>query len=66
VQRTQDFIKEREFVDSATLRGWREDAVRQVDEAFAMAQKEPVPQGEEEDWCALSQRELIDHPKGED
>jgi acetoin:2,6-dichlorophenolindophenol oxidoreductase subunit alpha len=66
VQRTQDFIKEREFVDSATLQAWREDAVRQVDEAFAMAQKEPVPKGEEEDWCALSQRELVDHPEGED
>jgi hypothetical protein len=37
-----------------------------VDEAFAMAQKEPVPKGEEEDWCALSQRELVDHPQGDE
>ena len=66
VQRVQEFIKERELVDSITLQAWREDAVRQVDEAFAMAQKEPVPKGEEEDWCALSQRELVDHPEGDE
>jgi acetoin:2,6-dichlorophenolindophenol oxidoreductase subunit alpha len=66
VQRVQEFIKERQLVDSATLQAWREDAVRQVDEAFAMAQKEPVPKGEEEDWCALSQRELVDHPEGDE
>ena len=65
MQRTQELIKERELVDSATLQAWREDAVRQVDEAFATAQREPVPKGEEEDWCAISQRELVDDPRGE-
>ena len=63
VQRTEEFIKERELIDLATLRSWREDAVRQVDEAFATAQKEPVPKGEEEDWCAISTRELVDDPQ---
>jgi len=63
VQRAQEFIKDRDLVDSARLQAWREDAVRQVDEAFAMAQKEPVPKGEEEDWCAISTRGLLDHPE---
>jgi pyruvate dehydrogenase E1 component alpha subunit/2-oxoisovalerate dehydrogenase E1 component alpha subunit len=61
LQRTEQFISEHELVDSATLKAWREDAVRQVDEAFATAQKEPVPKGEEEDWCAIATRDLVDH-----
>jgi TPP-dependent pyruvate/acetoin dehydrogenase alpha subunit len=60
VRRTEEFIKEHQLVDSATLKLWREDAARQVDEAFATAQKEPVPNGEEEDWCAISTRDLVD------
>jgi hypothetical protein len=43
------------------LKTWREEAARQVDEAFAIAQKEPVPRGEEEDWCAISTRNLADN-----
>jgi acetoin:2,6-dichlorophenolindophenol oxidoreductase subunit alpha len=66
VQRTQQFIKEHELVHAGTLQAWREEAVRQVDEAFAAAQKEPVPKGEEEDWCALSQRDLRDRPQGDE
>src|SRR5919204_73301 len=49
------------LLDPATLQSWREDAVGQVDEAIATAQKEPSPEGAEEDWCAISTRELADH-----
>lgn len=66
MRRTEEFIKEHGLADSAMLKNWRDDAVRQVDEAFAAAQKEPAPKGEEEDWCALSQRELVDHPENEE
>ena len=62
----QQFLKEHELVHAGTLQAWREEAVRQVDEAFAAAQKEPVPKGEEEDWCALSQRDLRDRPQGDE
>ena len=41
-----------------TLKRWREEAAAEVDEAFATAQKEPVPNGDEEDWCAISTRDL--------
>jgi competence protein ComEC len=38
----------------------REDAARQVDEAISTAQREAVPEGNEEDWCAISTRDLVD------
>src|SRR5438552_14191170 len=49
-----------EMADAATLKSWREDAARQVDEAIATAQKEDSPDAEKEDWCAISTRELVD------
>jgi TPP-dependent pyruvate/acetoin dehydrogenase alpha subunit len=49
------------LLDPDKLAEWRKDAVAQVDEAIATAQKEPVPEGNKEDWCALSNRELVDH-----
>ncbi len=54
------FIKEHELADAPTLQSWREEAAREVDEAVATAQSEPVPNGEEEDWCALSVRQYRD------
>jgi acetoin:2,6-dichlorophenolindophenol oxidoreductase subunit alpha len=49
------------LADTETLREWREDAAAQVDRAISTAQKEAAPEADEEDWCALSQRELADH-----
>src|SRR6266404_57111 len=60
LQRAQEFIKERKLVDPETMQTWREDAVRQVDEAIAAAQKEAPPEGDKEDWYALSTRDLVD------
>src|SRR5213595_200027 len=60
LQRTEAFIKERELADAATLQRWREEAAEEVENAFSAAQKEPVPNGEEEDWCAISTRDLVD------
>lgn len=54
------FITERELADAATLQQWREEAIGQVDAAIETAQKEAPPEAEEEDWCALSTRELVD------
>jgi TPP-dependent pyruvate/acetoin dehydrogenase alpha subunit len=48
------------LADEKTIGAWREDAVRQVDEAVATAQRDPVPDGAKEDWCAMSQPELMD------
>src|SRR5712672_202094 len=59
--RAERFITERELVGSEILVEWRKAAAAQVDEAIAAAPKEPVPESEKEDWCALSTRHLIDH-----
>ena len=48
------------LVDAETLAEWRKDAAAQVDEAIATAQKEAPPEGDKEDWCAISTRELVD------
>ena len=60
LQCAEKFIKENELADSATMQSWREEAAREVDEAVATAQSEPAPNGDEEDWCAVSTRELRD------
>lgn len=52
---------ERKLVDAETLGDWRKDAVAQVEEAVAAAQKEAAPDANKEDWCALSTRDLMDH-----
>src|SRR5260370_42195160 len=56
-------IVDLEMADAATLKSWREDVARQVDEAIATAQKEAAPDAEKEDWCAISTRELVDRPE---
>src|SRR4029453_9444173 len=50
------------LVDSETLAEWRKDAIAQVEDAVAAAQKEPPPEANKEDWCALSTRDLADSP----
>src|SRR6267142_2413553 len=49
------------MVNTATMQSWKEDAAKQVDEAIETAQKEAAPDGEKEDWRAISTRELVDH-----
>ena len=48
------------LADSETLKEWRAEAAKKVEEAIATAQQEAVPDGNEEDWCAISTRELVD------
>jgi acetoin:2,6-dichlorophenolindophenol oxidoreductase subunit alpha len=53
-------IADLNLVDAETLREWRKDAAAQVDQAISTAQKEAAPEGDEEDWCAISTRDLVD------
>ena len=48
------------LVDAETLREWCEEAAAQVDQAISTAQKEAAPEADEEDWCAISTRALVD------
>jgi pyruvate dehydrogenase E1 component alpha subunit/2-oxoisovalerate dehydrogenase E1 component alpha subunit len=57
----EETIIESNLLDPDTLAQWRKDALAKVDEAIATAQKEPVPEADKEHWCALSNRELVDH-----
>jgi len=61
LERAEKLIIQQELADGDVLRDWRTEIVAQVDEAIATAQQEDAPVASEEDWCALSTRELTDH-----
>ena len=48
------------LADAETLKSWGAEAAAKVDEAITTAQKEAVPEGDKEDWCAISTRNLVD------
>jgi hypothetical protein len=56
-------IADLNLADAKTLTEWRKEATAKVDEAIATAQKEAPPDGDKEDWCALSKRDLVDSPE---
>jgi TPP-dependent pyruvate/acetoin dehydrogenase alpha subunit len=58
--RAERVITEQGLADAATLRQWREEAAAQVDDAVSTAQKEAAPDPNQEDWCAVSTRKLVD------
>ena len=57
---TEQFILEEKLATDAELERWRANAVHQVEEAVATTQREPAPDPDAEDWCALSTRHLGD------
>src|SRR5881398_2876711 len=58
VKVAEQTILDLKLLDAETLAEWRKEAAAQVDEAVAAAQKEPAPEGDKEDWCAYSMRDL--------
>jgi len=60
LKRAEKLVVDRNLVDAETLQSWRAEALAQVDEAISTAQKEPAPEADEEDWCAISTRTLVD------
>jgi len=46
------------WADAAAVREMKADAERQVDEAVAVTTREPLPDPNTEDWCALASRHL--------
>ncbi len=60
VERSEKFIREKKLADDETLKKWRAEIVAEVDEAVRTAQQEAAPDGAEEDWCAISRRDLMD------
>jgi TPP-dependent pyruvate/acetoin dehydrogenase alpha subunit len=56
----EESILEKKLADRETLAKWREEAAAEIEKAISTAQKESAPQGDEEDWCAISDRDLVD------
>jgi pyruvate dehydrogenase E1 component alpha subunit/2-oxoisovalerate dehydrogenase E1 component alpha subunit len=57
---TEQYMLAEGLATAADLERWRADAVQQVEEAVATAQREPAPDPDTEDWRALSTPHLVD------
>jgi acetoin:2,6-dichlorophenolindophenol oxidoreductase subunit alpha len=55
----QRFLAE-DWAGAATLRDWQREAQEQVEAAVATTLREPLPDPDKEDWCALANRHLTD------
>jgi pyruvate dehydrogenase E1 component alpha subunit/2-oxoisovalerate dehydrogenase E1 component alpha subunit len=58
--KTEKLILEKSWLDPETLKQWRAEISAEVETAVATAQSEAAPASSEEDWCAISTRELMD------
>jgi len=65
IARTEKLVLERGLLDRDGLQQMRAELAKQVDDAIATAQQEDAPAGNQEDWCALATRELMDKPQVE-
>lgn len=60
IKHAYDTILCRQWATEAELEAMREGFVREIDETIAATQREPVPDPNTEDWCALSTPYLAD------
>jgi pyruvate dehydrogenase E1 component alpha subunit/2-oxoisovalerate dehydrogenase E1 component alpha subunit len=54
----EEFLLKNKSADAAQLAVWRSEAIREIEEAVAQAQREPAPDPYEEKWSALSSEHL--------
>jgi len=54
----EEFLLQKNVADAAQLAVWRSEAIREIEEAVAQAQREPAPDPYEEKWSALSSEHL--------
>src|SRR5213082_4056828 len=60
LQKTEKFILDEGLLDRDALKQMRSEIAAEVENAFSAAQSEPVPSGDDEDWSAISRRDLVD------
>ena len=60
LQRAEELLQRDQLADATTLAQWRAEVSAQVNDAINTAQEEAAPVGTDEDWCALSNRSLVD------
>lgn len=53
------------WIEPRSLESWRTDSLRQIEEAVATVQREPLPDPAKEDWRALSEQRLTEFHAGE-
>ena len=56
----EDFLLEKNFADAAQIAVWRSEAIREIEDAVAQAQREPLPDPFTEEWQALATKHLIE------
>jgi len=56
----EDFLFREKITDAAQLAVWRGEAVREIEEAVAQAQREPAPDPFAENWTALATENLAE------
>jgi TPP-dependent pyruvate/acetoin dehydrogenase alpha subunit len=54
----EEELQRRNWADAKTIAAWRAEAVQKVEEAIAIAQREPGPDPFKETWCAMSTKHL--------
>jgi TPP-dependent pyruvate/acetoin dehydrogenase alpha subunit len=57
---TEHLIVKKGWLDADILKQWRAEISGEVNQAVETAQREAAPVASEEDWCAVSTRELVD------
>jgi acetoin:2,6-dichlorophenolindophenol oxidoreductase subunit alpha len=56
-------LLQQKWADAIAVDSWRSEAVHQVEDAVAMAQRESPPDPYRENWCALASKHLVEtHP----
>jgi acetoin:2,6-dichlorophenolindophenol oxidoreductase subunit alpha len=54
----EEFLLQNKFVDAAQIAVWRSEAIREIEEAVAKVQREPLPDPFAENWSAISSEHL--------
>jgi len=60
----EEHLLRQKWANAAMLGAWRSDAVREIEEAVAQAQREPAPDPFTEDWRAISSPHLGETHQG--
>lgn len=56
----EEFLLRQKWLDAAQMAAARDEAIREIENAMAQVQHEPLPDPFAEDWCAISTRHLIE------
>jgi TPP-dependent pyruvate/acetoin dehydrogenase alpha subunit len=60
LQGAAQYLREELWATDEELAVWRQEAVREVEATIAKVQREPQPNPDDEDWCALATPQLRD------